>query len=121
MLALRNSAVAPSLPLAKPAAAVARRRGVLGAGRMLGARARSTCSGRARLTGPPLPCPNHPSPPGVIHTDFEKGFIRAETIAYGDYVKHKGYGGSKENGALRLEGKEYVVQEGDVLLFRFNV
>eukprot|EP00198_Chlamydomonas_reinhardtii_P004314 XP_001693650.1 predicted protein [Chlamydomonas reinhardtii] len=62
-----------------------------------------------------------PQAAGVIHTDFEKGFIRAETIAFNDFVKNKGYSGSKEAGALRLEGKEYVVQEGDVLLFRFNV
>ena len=58
---------------------------------------------------------------GVIHTDFEKGFIRAETIGYDDYVKHKGYTGAKESGTLRLEGKEYIVNEGDVMLFRFNV
>ncbi|KXZ43765.1 hypothetical protein GPECTOR_81g215 [Gonium pectorale] len=62
-----------------------------------------------------------PQAAGVIHTDFEKGFIRAETVAYDDYVKHNGYSGAKEAGALRLEGKEYVVQEGDVMLFRFNV
>ncbi|KAG2424041.1 hypothetical protein HXX76_014863 [Chlamydomonas incerta] len=62
-----------------------------------------------------------PQAAGVIHTDFEKGFIRAETIAFNDFVKNKGYTGSKEAGSLRLEGKEYVVQEGDVLLFRFNV
>lgn len=62
-----------------------------------------------------------PQAAGVIHTDFEKGFIRAETIAYDDYVKNNGYPGCKEAGVLRLEGKEYVVQEGDVLLFRFNV
>ncbi|GIL60621.1 hypothetical protein Vafri_15154 [Volvox africanus] len=62
-----------------------------------------------------------PQAAGVIHSDFEKGFIRAETIAFNDYVKFKGYNGSKEAGALRLEGKEYVVQEGDVMLFRFNV
>lgn len=62
-----------------------------------------------------------PQAAGVIHTDFEKGFIRAETIAFSDFVKNNGYTGSKEAGALRLEGKEYVVQEGDVMLFRFNV
>ncbi|EFJ51583.1 hypothetical protein VOLCADRAFT_57264, partial [Volvox carteri f. nagariensis] len=62
-----------------------------------------------------------PQAAGVIHTDFEKGFIRAETIAYNDYVKYQGYTGAKEAGALRLEGKEYVVEEGDVMLFRFNV
>lgn len=62
-----------------------------------------------------------PQAAGVIHTDFEKGFIRAETIAYDDYIRHKGEAGCKEAGRLRLEGKEYIVQEGDVLHFRFNV
>ena len=60
-----------------------------------------------------------PAAAGVIHTDFEKGFIRAETIAYGDYVAHKGETGAREAGKFRLEGKEYVVQDGDVLHFRF--
>jgi GTP-binding protein YchF len=58
---------------------------------------------------------------GVIHTDFEKGFIRAETIAYDDYVRLKGEGGAKEAGKMRAEGKEYVVADGDVMNFRFNV
>jgi hypothetical protein len=62
-----------------------------------------------------------PQAAGVIHTDFEHGFIRAEVIAYGDFVKHKGEAGAKEAGKLRLEGKEYLVQEGDVMHFRFNV
>lgn len=62
-----------------------------------------------------------PQAAGVIHSDFERGFIRAETIAYDDYIKHNGYNGAKEAGVLRSEGKEYVVREGDVLLFRFNV
>eukprot|EP00878_Enallax_costatus_P034560 GHUV01038328.1.p1 GENE.GHUV01038328.1~~GHUV01038328.1.p1 ORF type:complete len:121 (+),score=40.28 GHUV01038328.1:345-707(+) len=62
-----------------------------------------------------------PQAAGVIHTDFERGFIRAETIAFDDYMKHNGYNGAKEAGALRSEGKEYIVQEGDVMLFRFNV
>ncbi|HEU0204398.1 MAG TPA: redox-regulated ATPase YchF [Burkholderiaceae bacterium] len=62
-----------------------------------------------------------PQAAGVIHTDFEKGFIRAETIAFDDYVRYKGETGSKEAGKMRLEGKEYVVQDGDVLHFRFNV
>lgn len=62
-----------------------------------------------------------PEAAGVIHTDFEKGFIRAETIAYQDYVTYKGEVGAKEAGKLRLEGKEYTVQDGDVLHFRFNV
>ncbi|MBU6389445.1 redox-regulated ATPase YchF, partial [Patescibacteria group bacterium] len=58
---------------------------------------------------------------GVIHTDFEKGFIRAEVIAYADYVAYAGEAGSREAGKLRLEGKEYTVQDGDVMHFRFNV
>jgi ribosome-binding ATPase YchF (GTP1/OBG family) len=62
-----------------------------------------------------------PQSAGVIHTDFEKGFIRAEVIAFDDYVKLKGEQGAKEAGKLRLEGKEYIVQEGDVMHFRFNV
>ena len=62
-----------------------------------------------------------PQAAGVIHTDFEKGFIRAETIAYDDYIRLKGEAGAKAEGKLRLEGKEYIVQEGDVLHFRFNV
>jgi GTP-binding protein YchF len=62
-----------------------------------------------------------PQAAGVIHTDFEKGFIRAETIAYDDYVAYKGEAGAKEAGKLRLEGKDYLVKEGDVLHFRFNV
>ena len=61
-----------------------------------------------------------PGAAGVIHTDFEKGFIRAETIAYNDYIAHNGEQGAKEAGKFRLEGKEYVVQDGDVLHFRFN-
>jgi len=62
-----------------------------------------------------------PKAAAVIHTDFEKGFIRAETVAYGDFVSHGGWKGAREKGAVRSEGKEYVVQDGDVLLFRFNV
>jgi GTP-binding protein YchF len=62
-----------------------------------------------------------PQAAGVIHTDFEHGFIRAEVIAYGDFVKFKGEAGAKDAGKLRLEGKEYIVQEGDVMHFRFNV
>ncbi len=57
----------------------------------------------------------------MIHTDFERGFIRAETIAYDDYIKYKGESGARDAGRLRLEGKEYIVKEGDVLHFRFNV
>ncbi len=60
-----------------------------------------------------------PAAAGVIHTDFEKGFIRAETIAYDDYVSLKGEVGAKEAGRMRLEGKEYVVRDGDVMHFRF--
>ncbi|MBC7657519.1 MAG: redox-regulated ATPase YchF [Frankiaceae bacterium] len=62
-----------------------------------------------------------PQAAGVIHTDFEKGFIRAETIAFDDFIKYKGEAGSRDAGRMRLEGKDYVVQEGDVLHFRFNV
>ncbi len=61
-----------------------------------------------------------PQAAGVIHTDFEKGFIRAETVAYDDYIRCNGEQGAKEAGKFRLEGKEYVVQDGDVLHFRFN-
>jgi ribosome-binding ATPase len=57
----------------------------------------------------------------VIHSDFERGFIRAETIAYEDFVACGGEAGAKEAGKMRSEGKEYVVQDGDVMLFRFNV
>jgi len=62
-----------------------------------------------------------PQAAGEIHTDFEKGFIRAETIGYDDFIAGNGEQGAKEAGRLRLEGKEYIVQEGDVLHFRFNV
>jgi GTP-binding protein YchF len=62
-----------------------------------------------------------PQAAGVIHTDFERGFIRAEVIAFDDYVALKGEQGAKEAGKLRLEGKEYLVREGDVMHFRFNV
>lgn len=61
-----------------------------------------------------------PQAAGVIHTDFEKGFIRAETVSYADYIAANGEQGAKEAGKFRLEGKEYVVQDGDVLHFRFN-
>ena len=60
-----------------------------------------------------------PQAAGVIHTDFEKGFIRAETIAYPDFVALKGEAGAKEAGKMRSEGKEYVVKDGDVMHFRF--
>jgi len=60
-----------------------------------------------------------PAAAGVIHSDFEKGFIRSETIAYADYIQYKGEAGSRDAGRLRLEGKEYVVHDGDVLHFRF--
>ena len=61
-----------------------------------------------------------PQAAGVIHTDFEKGFIRAETIACDDYLKYRGEAGAREVGKMRLEGKEYVVQDGDVMHFRFT-
>jgi hypothetical protein len=62
-----------------------------------------------------------PQAAGEIHTDFEKGFIRAETIAYDDYVALGGEAGARDAGKLRQEGKEYLVQDGDVMLFKFNV
>jgi GTP-binding protein YchF len=62
-----------------------------------------------------------PQAAGVIHTDFEKGFIRAEVISYADFIQYKGEAGAKEAGKWRLEGKEYIVNEGDVMHFRFNV
>jgi GTP-binding protein YchF len=62
-----------------------------------------------------------PQAAGVIHTDFEKGFIRAETITFDDYVRYRGEGGAKDAGRMRLEGKDYVVSDGDVMHFRFNV
>lgn len=62
-----------------------------------------------------------PQAAGVIHTDFEKGFIRAETMAYDDFIEYNGESGAKEAGKLRLEGKDYIVKDGDVLHFRFNV
>lgn len=62
-----------------------------------------------------------PDAAGIIHTDFKKGFIRAEVVAYEDYVKYGGEAGSKEAGKVRLEGKDYVVKDGDIIHFRFNV
>ena len=62
-----------------------------------------------------------PQAAGVIHTDFERGFIRAQTISYEDFIQFKGEAGAKEAGKMRAEGKEYVVKDGDVLNFLFNV
>jgi ribosome-binding ATPase YchF (GTP1/OBG family) len=62
-----------------------------------------------------------PKAAGVIHTDFEKGFIRAQTIAFDDFIAYKGETGAKEAGKMRAEGKDYVVRDGDVLNFLFNV
>ncbi len=62
-----------------------------------------------------------PQAAGVIHTDFEKGFIKAEVIAYDDYIAHNGEAGAKDAGKWRIEGKDYIVAEGDVMHFRFNV
>jgi ribosome-binding ATPase YchF (GTP1/OBG family) len=62
-----------------------------------------------------------PQAAGAIHTDFEKGFIRAETMGYQDYVDHGGESGAREAGKWRSEGKDYVVHDGDIMLFRFNV
>jgi len=62
-----------------------------------------------------------PQAAGVIHTDFEKGFIRAEVISYNDYISYKSESAVKEAGKMRVEGKEYVVSDGDIMHFRFNV
>jgi ribosome-binding ATPase YchF (GTP1/OBG family) len=62
-----------------------------------------------------------PQAAGKIHTDFERGFIRAEVVSYDVLMKYGGEKGAKEAGLVRLEGKEYVVQDGDVIVFRFNV
>jgi hypothetical protein len=62
-----------------------------------------------------------PQAAGVIHTDFEKGFIRAEVIAYNDFISYKSEAAVKEAGKMRVEGKEYTVADGDVMHFRFNV
>jgi len=62
-----------------------------------------------------------PQAAGVIHSDFEKGFIRAEVIAYDDYIKYGSETKIKEAGKMRVEGKDYIVQDGDVMHFRFNV
>ena len=61
-----------------------------------------------------------PKAAGEIHTDFEKGFIRAETISYNDFIVNNGWVSSKTNGKMRLEGKDYIVKDGDILNFRFN-
>ena len=61
-----------------------------------------------------------PKAAAEIHTDFEKGFIKAETVSYKDFVKNNGWLSSKQNGKMRLEGKEYIVKDGDILNFRFN-
>ena len=61
-----------------------------------------------------------PKAAAVIHTDFEKGFIRAEVIAYDDFIQFKGENGAKEAGKWRLEGKDYIVQDGDVMHFRLT-
>jgi hypothetical protein len=61
-----------------------------------------------------------PKAANEIHTDFEKGFIRAETIAYDDFIKNQGWVNSRTNGKMRLEGKDYIVKDGDILNFRFN-
>jgi ribosome-binding ATPase YchF (GTP1/OBG family) len=62
-----------------------------------------------------------PAAAAVIHTDFERGFIRAETAAYSDFTANAGWKGAREKGVVRSEGRDYVVQDGDLMLFRFNV
>ena len=61
-----------------------------------------------------------PAAAGVIHTDFEKGFIKAEVVSYDDFINAGSWAAAREKGVARLEGKEYVVQDGDIMLFRFN-
>ena len=61
-----------------------------------------------------------PKAAGVIHTDFEKGFIRSETVSFKDFVDNRGWANSKANGKMRLEGRGYIIKDGDVLNFRFN-
>ena len=61
-----------------------------------------------------------PRAAGIIHSDFEKGFIRSETVSYEDFINNNGWLNSKTNGKMRLEGKDYIVNDGDVLNFRFN-
>jgi len=62
-----------------------------------------------------------PKAAGAIHTDFEKGFIRAEVVPFDTFMKFKSWSGVKSAGLMRLEGKEYIVQDGDIIYFRFNV
>ena len=62
-----------------------------------------------------------PQAAGVIHTDFEKGFIRAEVLGYETFVQYGGSGGARSAGALRIEGKEYIIEDGDIIYFRFNL
>jgi ribosome-binding ATPase YchF (GTP1/OBG family) len=61
-----------------------------------------------------------PDAAGIIHTDFQKGFIRSETVSYKDFLENNGWLNSKANGKMRLEGKDYIVKDGDILNFRFN-
>ena len=61
-----------------------------------------------------------PKAAGKIHTDFEKGFIKVETVSYKDFIENNGWTNSKNNGKMKLEGKDYIVKDGDVLNFRFN-
>ena len=61
-----------------------------------------------------------PKAAGIIHSDFEKGFIRSETVSYEDFISNNGWLNSKNSGKMRLEGKDYIVKDGDILNFRFN-
>ena len=76
---------------------------------------------KSTKTKAPKEQPKAPQAAGKIHTDFEKGFIRAEIVSYDDLISAGSMAAAKEKGKVRLEGKEYVVQDGDVVLFRFNV
>ncbi|KAL3685702.1 hypothetical protein R1sor_003724 [Riccia sorocarpa] len=88
---------------------------------LLGLRTYFTCGEKETRAWTILAGMTAPQAAGVIHSDFERGFIRAETVAYDDFVAAGSLAGAREKGLLRQEGKDYVVQEGDVLLFRFNV
>ena len=83
----------------------------------------SISSAKSAITSSPSSASGTKAPQAarVIHSDFEKGFIRAETIAYADFVACGGEQGAKDSGKMRLEGADYVVQDGDVMHFRFNV
>ncbi len=89
--------------------------------KLLGLKTFYTAGPKKCARGPRSATRRRPQAAGAIHTDFERGFIRAEIIGYDQYIARRGEAGAREAGELRLEGKTYVVQEGDVIHFRFNV